>query len=89
MPASLAFAAVVAPASIFPSMASGPNPWPCVVLSDHQWRSEQGHLCGAFVFEQDGLLAGLDLWSIDGQSAQVAMPPLERLVPFRAASQVQ
>jgi hypothetical protein len=51
------------------------------VLSDYQWRSEQGHLCGAFVFEQDGLLAGLDLWSIDGQSTPDAMPPIESLVP--------
>lgn len=50
-------------------------------LSDYEWRNDHGHLCGAFVFEQDGLLAGLDLWSIDGQSTPDAMPPIERLVP--------
>ena len=54
-------------------------------LSDYQWLNDQGHLCGAFVFEQDGLLAGLDLWSIDGQSTPNSMPPMERLVPFGSA----
>src|SRR5687767_15004382 len=36
------------------------------ILSDFQWKNSQGHRFGAFVFEQDGLLAGLDLWSQDG-----------------------
>ena len=58
------------------------------VLSDYQWRNTQGHLCGAFVFEQDGLLAGLDLWSIDGQSTPDAMPPIESLIPYGTPSQV-
>ena len=57
------------------------------VLSDHQWRNDQGHLFGAFVFEQDGLLAGLDLWSVDGQAMPDSMPPLESLVPFGSPSQ--
>jgi len=55
------------------------------ILSDYQWLNEHGHLCGAFVFEQDGLLAGLDLWSIDGQSTPDALPPVDRLVPFGSA----
>lgn len=50
------------------------------VLSDYEWRNNLGHLCGAFVFEQDGLLAGLDSWSIDGLGIPDAMPPIERLV---------
>jgi hypothetical protein len=56
--------------------------------SDHQWRNDHGHLFGAFVFVQDGLLAGLDLWSIDGQSTPEALPPLDRLVPFGSPPQV-
>jgi len=55
------------------------------VLSDYQWRDGHGHLFGAYVFEQDGLLAGLDLWSIDGQSTPTAMPPIARLVPLGTA----
>jgi len=58
------------------------------VLSDFAWRNEQGHLFGAFVFEQDGQLAGLDLWSIDGQSTPDALPAIERLVPYESLSQV-
>ncbi len=49
------------------------------ILSDHRWRDDEGNLYGAFVFEREGLLAGLDLWSIDGRSTPDAMPPLERL----------
>ena len=51
-------------------------------VADFQWRTEEGHLHGACVFERDGLLAGLDLWSIDGQSTPAAMPPTDRLVPL-------
>ena len=58
------------------------------VLSDYQWRNTEGHLCGAFVFAQSGLLAGLDLWSIDGQSIPDAMPPIESLEPCGTLSQV-
>lgn len=58
------------------------------ILSDFQWRTKGGHLCGAFVFEQDGLLAGLDLWSIDGQTTPDAMPPIRDLVPYGTPSQV-
>ena len=58
------------------------------VLSDYQWRSGLGHLYGAFVFEQDGLLAGLDLYSIDGQGIPDAMPPIGSLVPYGTPSQV-
>jgi hypothetical protein len=49
------------------------------VLSDFQWQDEKGHLFGVFVFEQDGLLAGLDLWSIDGQSTATQLPAVELL----------
>jgi hypothetical protein len=55
------------------------------VLSDYQWRTEDGHLCGAFVFEQDGLLAGLDLYSIDGQATPDAIPPIRNLFPYGPA----
>ena len=58
------------------------------VLSDYAWRNEQGHLFGAFVFEQDGQLAGLDLWSIDGQSTPDTLPTVESLVPYESLSQV-
>jgi len=52
------------------------------VLSDFQWQGSQGNLFGAFVFEQQGLLAGLDLWSIDGLATPSSLPPIEALVPY-------
>jgi len=73
-------------ASIDPSInGKRPEHFGMTVLSDYQWRNAQGHLCGAFVFAQDGLLAGLDLWSIDGQSTPDSMPPIESLVPYGTA----
>jgi hypothetical protein len=58
------------------------------VLSDYQWRNDLGHRFGAFVFEQDGLLAGLDLWSIDGESTPDSIPAIESLVPYGKPSRV-
>lgn len=52
------------------------------VRSDFQWRSAAGHLNGAFVFAQGGILAGLDLWSIDGGETPDTLPPTEALVPY-------
>jgi hypothetical protein len=52
------------------------------VLSDYQWKDEKGRHFGAMVFEQDNLLAGLELWSIDGQATAYALPSVEILVPY-------
>lgn len=52
------------------------------VLSDYQWKDEAGHLFGAMLFEQDDLLAGLDLWSIDGAATPTALPSISSLVPY-------
>ncbi|EYC52809.1 hypothetical protein AZ34_05355 [Hylemonella gracilis str. Niagara R] len=50
------------------------------ILGDFQWKNEAGNLFGAFVFEQDGLLGGLDLWSVDGAETPSAIPRPEQLV---------
>lgn len=65
-----------------------PPPAKMRVLSDYQWRTSAGHLCGVFIFERDGMLAGLDLWSIDGQMTPDALPPIGNLVPISTSSQV-
>jgi hypothetical protein len=52
------------------------------VLGDFQWKDEAGSLFGAFVFEQDGLLAGLDLWSVDGLGTACSLPKPEALIPL-------
>ena len=52
------------------------------ILGDFQWKTESGALFGAFVFEQDGLLAGLDLWSQDGRATATQLPEPEELKPI-------
>src|SRR4051794_37050624 len=47
--------------NVSPSMDSGLH-----ILGDFEYSSIDGHLCGAFVFAKSGLLAGLEVWSIDG-----------------------
>jgi hypothetical protein len=59
-----------------------PTKFEMCVLADYQWRSENDHLFGIFVFEQDGLLAGLDVWSIDGQSDALTLPSSDLLFPY-------
>lgn len=50
------------------------------VLSDYQWRNSGGHWFGIFVFEQDGLLGGLEVWSIEGIETPTVLPDVESLV---------
>ena len=52
------------------------------VVSDYWWRTQAGHLCGAFVFLRDNLLAGIDLWSIDGGETPSELPRIEDLKSY-------
>jgi len=52
------------------------------ILADFQYRNGDGHLCGVFVFERAGLLAGLEVWSVDGLSTPSTLPAIERLQPI-------
>src|SRR5688572_12155494 len=45
-------------ASVDLAIAGQSSTAPMRVLADFQWTTADGHLCGAFVFEQDGLLVG-------------------------------
>jgi hypothetical protein len=51
------------------------------ILSDYDWEDAQGHKFGAFVFARGGLLAGLDLYSIDGAVTPTWLPKPEQLHP--------
>ncbi|MBU8977599.1 hypothetical protein JI752_015725 [Lysobacter sp. MMG2] len=55
-----------------------------IVLAQFQWCTREGHSCVAIVFEQGGLLAGLDLWSLDGRTVPSELPPIDALVPMDA-----
>jgi hypothetical protein len=52
------------------------------ILADFLYRSGEGHLCGVFLFESAGLLAGLEVWSVDGLSTPSTLPDVERLHPI-------
>jgi hypothetical protein len=50
------------------------------IVSDYQWRSDSGNLCGIMVFAQNNFLILLDLWSIDGVEVPAQLPDPTRLV---------
>jgi hypothetical protein len=54
------------------------------ILADHLWQDAGGHRFGVFVFAKDGVLAGLEVWSVDGLAVASALPGVEVLQPVRA-----
>ena len=49
------------------------------ILADYVWEDGEGHKFGAFVFARGGLLAGLDLYSVDGAVRPSWLPKPEQL----------
>lgn len=60
------------------------TPGPMDILSDYVYRDSAGHSFGVFVFAHEDLLAGLDLWSVDGQATAATLPTPEQLTPLEA-----
>jgi hypothetical protein len=58
-----------------------PTPGAMGILSDYQWRAAGGEAFGVFVFEYDGLLAGLEVFSMDGLADATVLPDIEQLFP--------
>jgi hypothetical protein len=52
------------------------------ILADYEWRGPRDSLFGVFVFEREGLLAGLEVWSQDGLATPVTLPQIEQLRPI-------
>jgi hypothetical protein len=57
------------------------------VLSDYVWEDAEGHKFGAFVFARGGLLAGLDLYSVDGAVTPTWLPGSDQLHPLPFVTQ--
>ena len=53
------------------------------VLSDFLWRSEAGNLMGVFVFAEQEQLAGLEVWSVDGEETPTSLPEPRQLVSWQ------
>jgi hypothetical protein len=52
------------------------------ILSEHKWQDANGHLFGVFAFARKGRLAGLEVWSIDGEATPTVLPATSSLEPF-------
>jgi hypothetical protein len=59
---------------VIPPVRDGIN-----ILADYLWQSGAGHLFGVFVFARAGLLAGLEVWSVDGLAEARSLPLVEQL----------
>jgi hypothetical protein len=56
------------------------------ILSDYVWEDAEGHKFSAFLFARGGLLAGLDLYSVDGAVTPTWLPKPEQLQPLPFAT---
>jgi hypothetical protein len=52
------------------------------VVSDYRWNSPEGYLFGVFAYAREGLLSGIDLWSIDGRATASRLPDTNQLRPI-------
>ena len=59
-----------------------PAGMPLQILSDYEWDSEAGAKFGVFVFAKADLLAGLEVYSIDGLAAADRLPKIGELKPI-------
>jgi hypothetical protein len=63
-----------------------PNSGPMDILSDYVWQDSERHKFGAFVFARGGLLAGLDVYSVDGAVTPTWLPKPSQLRPLPFAN---
>jgi len=50
------------------------------ILSDYSWIDDKGYTVGIFVFSVSGQLAGLEVYSADGESDNSQLPDTAQLV---------
>jgi hypothetical protein len=59
---------------------------PMRIVADFIFDTAEGHLCGVFLFAKGKLLAGLEVYSIDGNTDPVALPEPAILRPFQTGA---
>ena len=52
------------------------------IVSDYRWDDADGKPLGIFAFVREGLLSGIDLWSIDGRGTASTLPNVDQLRPM-------
>ena len=55
---------------------------PINILADFERQAVGGEMFGVFVFERDGLLAGIEVWSQDGLGQATVVPEIKQLRPI-------
>jgi hypothetical protein len=53
---------------------------PMDILADYFWHDHESHSFGVFVFAREGLLAGLDVYSLDGAADATQLPKQDQLI---------
>ena len=52
------------------------------ILADYCWQADGGANFGIFVFAREDRLAGLEVWSIDGEATPTTLPVIDKLKPL-------
>jgi hypothetical protein len=52
------------------------------ILSDYGWQDVADRKYGILVFEKSGFLAGLEVWSVDGEATPATLPSIHELRPL-------
>jgi hypothetical protein len=52
------------------------------ILADFAWQAADGSQFGIFLFSRGGLLAGLEVWSVDGLATPSTLPRIDQLHPI-------
>ena len=50
------------------------------ILSDYKWKDQENNLFGIFVFSIDNKIAGIEVWSIDGEKTPTEYPNINSLI---------
>ena len=51
------------------------------ILADYKWQDDAGPRFGIMLFQKAGVLAGLEVYSIDGEGIPMALPNVAWLIP--------
>jgi len=57
---------------------------PLKILADYMWYSKNNNPMGIFVFSKSNQLAGLEVWSINGEETPTTLPQIEELIPLES-----
>ncbi len=57
------------------------------ILADYGWKNSTGHFFGIYIWAENRQLAGLEVWSVDGEETPMELPPISELYPMAETQQ--